>query len=148
MSTLFKVAVSQADAKRERRVLVPVPGSPDVDLLFRTANATDVAASQKGGKRLYPKDELLAAHQANLALIASCCIEIWQGGETTFLDSGNPATFADRETQGDLEVATASEAAAKLIGRDGDVSAIAAALLRESGFDTDGTPLESTENPT
>lgn len=148
MSTLFKVAVDQADAKRERRVLLPVPGSPGVDLLFRTANAADVATCQKGGKRLFPKDELLAAHQANLTLIANCCVEIWQKGETTFLESGDPALFTDRETQADLAVATASEAVAKLVGRDGDVGALAQALLRESGFDADGAPLESTENPT
>jgi len=148
VSSLFKVAIDQANAKRERRVLLPVPGSPGVDLLFRTATSDDIASSQKGGTRLYPKNELLAMHQANVSLLANCCLEIWQNGETTFLESGDPATFTDRETQADLGVPTAGEAVVKLVGRDFDVDALAAALLRESGFDPDGAPLESTENPT
>lgn len=148
MSTLFKVALDQADAKRERRVLLPVPGSPGVSLLFRTVTAGDVAFAQKGGKRLYPKDDILAAHQANLTLISRCCQEIWQNDEATLNDAGDPVGFGDRETLEDLGVATAGEAVAKVVGRDGDVGTLAVALLSESGFDADGQPLEGTENPT
>ena len=148
MSTLLRLAVDQANAKRERRILLSVPGSPGVDLVFKTASAETVGKCQKSGKRVHPKDEMMAAHQANLALISMCCIEIWQDGETTLLESGDPAVFTDREVQADVEVATASEAVSAVVGRDGDVSVIAAALLRESGFDTEGNPLESEENPT
>lgn len=148
MSTLLKLAVDQANAKRERRIVLPVPGSPGVDLLFRTATADDLARAQKGGKRVHPKDEMLAGHQANLGLIAACCLEIWQNGETVLLPSGDVATFRDKEIQADVGVATASEAVAEVVGRDGDVSMVAGALLRESGFDADGTPLEGAENPT
>lgn len=147
MTSLLKLAVDQANAKRERRILLSVPGSPGVDLVFKTATAEVVGRCQKSGKRIHPKDDMLAAHQSNLALIASCCIEIWQDGETTLLESGDPATFTDREVQADVAVATASEAVAVVVGRDGDVNALASALLRESGFDVDGTPLESDENP-
>lgn len=147
MSTLLKVAVDQANAKRERRILLGVPGSPAVELMFKTATAEVVGRCQKSGKRLHPKDEMMAAHQANLAVLASCCTEIWQNGVTTVLESGDPATFTDREVQADVGVATASEAVAVVVGLDGDVNALASALLRASGFDPDGTPLESAENP-
>ena len=147
--SLFDVAVGEANAKRDRHILLPVPGSPRTALMFTTVTAEVLGSCQKAAKRLYPNNTMQRANQANLALIAECCTEIWQDGVTTLLDSGDPARFKDREVQQDprVGVATASEAVAKIVGRDGDVGALAAALMRESGYDADGEPLDA-ENPT
>ena len=143
------MAVGEADAKRERHILLPVPGSPRTALMFKTVTSEVLGRCQKSAKRLYPNNSMRESNQVNLALIAECCIEIWQDGATTLLESGDPARFTDREVQQDplVGVATASEAVAKIVGRDGDVGAVAAALMRESGYDRDGEPLDA-ENPT
>lgn len=148
MTKILKFAREQANKKRERRILLPVPGSPGVDLLFRTATGDDIAKAAKGAKRMHPYDDTMANFQMNLALIAACCIEIWQNGETAMLPSGEPATFKDKAIWDDLEASTASDAVSELVGRDGDADAIANAVLLESGFNRDGTPLQGTENPT
>jgi len=147
--SLFSVAVGEANKKVRRRILLPVPGSPRTALLFETLDQDTWGRCRKQAEKVYRNNPMMQARQINLALIAACCIEIWQDDVATLLPNGDPAKFTDREVQQDPEiaVATAPEAVAKIVGRDGDVGALAAALMRESGFSSDGEPLEA-ENPT
>lgn len=144
--SLLKKAFAQADAKHSRRILLHIPET-DTDLLCRTVTGEDMAAAQKGGQRLFPKDEGLAGLQALRALLATTCLEIWEDGKTVLDDNGDPVTFRDPALLAEAGVATASEAVAKLIGIDGDVMALGNYLLKESGFDATGARVVEGEGP-
>ena len=147
MSLLSK-AFGEADAKREKRVLLSVPDSSS-EILCRTLTAEDVSRAEKGANRLFPKDSTLSGIQQRRALLAAACVEVWVDGETVLDSNGDPLTFRDKAFQAEAEVATASEAVSKLVGLDGDVVTLGNVLMRESGFDDDGNRVvQEGEDPT
>lgn len=140
--------IAEADASRERRILLPVPlESRHVSLLCRTVTSEEVGASIRLGERLAPKNNARAKllHCKNILAVAT--VEIWRNDEPVCGSDGEPINFGDDELLKRAKVADKLDAVPKIVGRDGDIIVMGDALLEQSGYTSEGYQLPDTESP-
>lgn len=149
MASLLRAAQDRARAKRERRIPLEVPGGTGVSLVCLTVTGEQIARLARGARKRYPGDEFMQGLSANTALLAEATVEIavdyepQEDGDGDLLTFKSPALWE----QLDPKPRTAAEAVVALVGRDGDINVLAGALMSESGFTANGSPLAEDENP-
>lgn len=153
MSSLLKVARERARAAVERRIMLSVPGREGVDVVCKTLTGDVVARTDRSARKRFPDDGVLAGLAQAAAVLAESVVQIIVDGEIVETDDGDAVTLKTKDAWADLAddsgrvPSTASEAARFFVGRDGDLKALADAIVRESGFRTDGSSLVAGENP-
>lgn len=136
MTSIAERIRAKAEKARQRRVLLPVPTS-DVTVVCRTLTQDEITSCSDQGERIGRKNKAKVSRIVSRALIATGALEIWDGDEVWTDASGRPLTFDDDEVQAAFEVADRLDAVQAAIGRDGDIDAMAKALIQESGFNDD-----------
>lgn len=136
MTSIAERIKAKAEKARQRRVLLPVPTS-DVTIVCRTLTQEEVTSCSYIGERIGRRNRAKVSRIVSRALIATGALEIWDGDEVWTDASGRPLTFDDDEVQAAFEVADRLDAVQAAIGRDGDIDAMAKALIQESGFNDD-----------
>lgn len=159
MAKLTAKIVERAESAVSRRILLSIPDGRGIDLVCVTLTREQVGRARKGALRRWPKsdDDVQRDVQFCSALLAEATVQVLVDSEVWETDEGDTLTFKSRDEwpslarKGMPAPTTASEAARAVIGRDGDVQTLGNALLKESGFASNGSSVvsdEGEENPT
>lgn len=132
--------LARAERRRARKVMLQAPGLGfelvcDVPTSQEAIDRLRSVAIKRHGKKAFalPFFRALIAEQTRRILTE----------RGPLLVEGEEVAFTDRELQSMMGVASASEAVARMLGGDGEVSQIAVKLLGEGGFTEDSEAVEA-----
>jgi hypothetical protein len=128
MSILDSVA-AKVRARTSKPVTLGHPEILELSVVYRTP--TDRTEIQKIKRRA---DAQKDAGDFDASLLAACCEEISEYGQTVTDDEGQPVTFRDKSLQDKLGAASARDAVRTFYGSDGYVSSTAARLMEAAGW--------------
>jgi hypothetical protein len=128
MSILDSVA-AKVRARTSKPATLGHPEILELSVVFRTP--TDRTEIQRIKRRA---DAQKDAGDFDASLLAACCEEITEYGETVVDDEGAPVTFRDKSFQDKLGATSARDAVRTFYGSDGYVSSTAARLMEAAGW--------------
>lgn len=128
MSILDSVA-AKVRARTSKPVTLAHPEIVELSVVYRTP--TDRTEIQKIKKRA---DAQKDAGDFDASLLAACCEEILEYGESVVDSDGTPVTFREKALQDKLGALSARDAVRTFYGSDGYVSSTAARLMEAAGW--------------